>query len=118
MDNEKKTAGRILSEKLRFELKNCWTKVNSGEYKEIFEFSRGYMDFLDNAKTEREFASEAIKLLTEKGYVCLDKMIDEGIKLKEASLKIAKDTNNKFFIDKINGHLKDFERIKKSGKKY
>ena len=33
-----------------------------------FEFAKGYMNFLDSAKTEREAVSEAIKLAEAKGY--------------------------------------------------
>lgn len=33
-----------------------------------FEFAKGYMNFLDNAKTEREAVCEAIKLAEAKGY--------------------------------------------------
>lgn len=47
---------------------NGWEKVDAEIKKEIFEFSEGYKNFLDIAKTEREFIVEATKVAESNGY--------------------------------------------------
>ncbi len=60
--------GEELQEKLFNKKENGWESVNQSEKKEIFELSKNYMDFLNNAKTEREFIKQARKLANENGY--------------------------------------------------
>ena len=57
-----------LKEKLFDKKENGWISVNEEEKKNIFEFSKGYMDFLNQAKTEREFIKMARKLADQNGY--------------------------------------------------
>lgn len=61
---------------------NAWKKYSQNNYKEVFEFSEGYIDFLSNCKTERECVTEAIRLAEKNGYINLDKVISENKKLK------------------------------------
>ena len=42
-----------LREKLFDKKENGWKSVNEEEKKAIFDFSKGYMDFLNQAKTQR-----------------------------------------------------------------
>lgn len=51
-----------LKEKLFRNKNNAWEKVEENEKKEIFDFSKKYMDFLSNNKTERE----CVKTIKEK----------------------------------------------------
>ena len=51
-----------LKEKLFRNKKNAWEKVSEEEKTKIFDFSKGYIDFLSNNKTERE----CVKTIKEK----------------------------------------------------
>ena len=57
-----------LKEKLFNKKENGWKSVNEEEKKAIFDFSKGYMDFLNQAKTEREFVKKARKLADQNGF--------------------------------------------------
>ena len=57
-----------LQEKLINKKENGWETIDEETKKKIFEFTQGYMNFLNKAKTEREFVKETIKLAREKGY--------------------------------------------------
>ena len=53
----------------------AWKKYSKTCYKEVFDFSKGYIDYLSNCKTERECVTEAIRLAEEKGYINLESVI-------------------------------------------
>ena len=53
---------KALKEKLFRNKNNAWEKVEENEKKEIFDFSKKYIDFLSNNKTERE----CVKTIKEK----------------------------------------------------
>lgn len=57
-----------LEKKLFRQKENGWETVDNNKKEEIFKFSEGYMDFLNKAKTEREFIQETIKLARENGF--------------------------------------------------
>ena len=57
-----------LREKLFDKKENGWKKINDEEKKKIFEYSKGYMDFLNKAKTEREFVKHARELADKNGF--------------------------------------------------
>ena len=57
-----------LQDKLINKKENGWETIDEETKKKIFEFTQGYMNFLNKAKTEREFVKETIKLAREKGY--------------------------------------------------
>lgn len=48
--------------------KNIWVDAKKEKKAEIFSFSKDYMDFLDEAKTERMATKEAVRLAKEKGF--------------------------------------------------
>ena len=48
-----------MKEELLDKKENGWKEIDEGRKNEIFEFCEGYMDFLGNAKTEREFVIKA-----------------------------------------------------------
>jgi histidinol-phosphatase (PHP family) len=64
---EKKNAQDML-EKLSYKKKNVFEQASADEIKEIFEYSKGYMKFLDDAKTEREAVIAAIALIEKQGF--------------------------------------------------
>ena len=57
-----------LKEKLFDKKENGWKSVNDEKRQAIFDFSKGYMDFLNQAKTEREFVKKARKLADQNGF--------------------------------------------------
>ena len=57
-----------LKEKLFSNKKVGWEEIDDNKKKEIFEFCDGYMNFLNNAKTEREFIKQAKKVADENGF--------------------------------------------------
>ncbi len=87
---EKKTQGQILNEKLTYSYKNAWEKISEDEKNKAFEFCEAYKIFLNKAKTEREFTSEAVKLAEEKGFVSIGsipstKKIKPGMKIYQVN---------------------------------
>lgn len=60
--------GEELKEKLFHQKGNGWDSVNETKKEEIFKLSKNYMDFLNVAKTEREFIKKARKLADSNGY--------------------------------------------------
>ena len=63
-----KSQGQLMFEKLSYAKKNIFEEASSEKIKEIYEYSKGYVSYLDKSKTEREATIEAIKLLEAKGY--------------------------------------------------
>ena len=60
--------GEELQNKLFDKKTNGWEKLDNKERESIFEFSEGYMKFLNRAKTEREFIAESVKKARENGF--------------------------------------------------
>ena len=60
--------GENLEEKLFHKKENGWNAVDTRKKEAIFNFSKDYMNFLNKAKTEREFIVEATKMAKENGY--------------------------------------------------
>ena len=60
--------GEELKKKLFNVKKDGWEDANEAERKEIFDISEKYMEFLNQAKTEREFIKKARELADKNGY--------------------------------------------------
>ena len=60
--------GEELKKKLFNVKKDGWEEADEAERKEIFDISEKYMEFLNQAKTEREFIKKARELADENGY--------------------------------------------------
>ncbi len=60
--------GEELKKKLFNVKKDGWEEANETERKEIFDVSEKYMEFLNQAKTEREFIKKARELADKNGY--------------------------------------------------
>lgn len=67
MDKEK-TAGQKLSEELFSKQESCFKSFKKATEKEIVGYVDGYIDFLNNAKTEREFVQKSVALLKKNGF--------------------------------------------------
>lgn len=64
------------------ETKNTWEKYTDAELKKVETFSKEYINFLNNGKTERECVDEIVNEVEKNGYLELSKLIKEGKKLK------------------------------------
>lgn len=62
--------------------RNIWKEATQKKVREIDKFAAGYMEFLNNGKTERECCDMGVAMLEEAGYVELSKAIKTGRKLK------------------------------------
>ena len=63
-----KSCGQKKLEELSYTKKNVFEEADSAKIKAIFDYSVGYMRFLDEGKTEREATVAAIKMLSDAGY--------------------------------------------------
>ncbi|NLY21642.1 MAG: aminopeptidase [Tissierellia bacterium] len=63
---------------LRFESKNVWKELSNEELEQVYDYGQRYMDFLDNAKTERLATDEIIRLAEEKGFMNFDDVVKNG----------------------------------------
>jgi len=61
-----------LSDKLFFNLENCWEGIDKKTEKEVEEFASLYKQFLDKGKTERECVEVICDLLDKNGFVNID----------------------------------------------
>lgn len=67
-----KTAAELLREELCYQPNNTFRVLGEDELKQADEYCVAYKTFLDNAKTEREAVSEAVKLAEASGFVPFD----------------------------------------------
>jgi len=63
-----KTKGQEMLEKLSYKRKNVFEEASTEQIKAIYDYSVGYMKYLDDAKTEREATDATIALVEAKGY--------------------------------------------------
>ena len=73
-----KNEAEKLKERLFKSKKNAWENISNEEKNNIYEFSKGYIDFISDNKTERECTKSFAKILKENGF----KNIDEAENLK------------------------------------
>ena len=64
---EKKNAQEML-DKLSYKKKNVFEESSAEKIREIYEYAKGYMKFLDDAKTEREATNVSIEMIEKQGY--------------------------------------------------
>ena len=65
---EEKITGQDMLDKLSYKKKNVYEESSADEVRAIYDYSVGYMKYLDDAKTEREAVEATVKLAKEKGY--------------------------------------------------
>ena len=63
-----KTSGQEMLEKLSYKKKNVYEEANAEKIKKIFDYSVGYMKYLDDAKTEREAVVATVDMARKFGY--------------------------------------------------
>jgi aspartyl aminopeptidase len=100
MPKENKTAGQKLADKLFFEPKNCWEKMDEKSEKEVEKFAESYKRFLDKGKTERECVCEAVELLEKHGFANIETMKEKKLK---TGMKIYSNNRGKALIAAVMG---------------
>lgn len=60
-----------------------WTKYSEKEMKELEVLNKGYREFLDKGKTERECVEQTITIAKEHGYVDINEVIAKNQTLKQ-----------------------------------
>ena len=63
-----KTEKDILTEKLFNKKENGWNTKTEEERKTIFDYAKGYMDFMNKSKTEREIVQSSKKIAEANGF--------------------------------------------------
>ncbi len=66
--SEKKSKGQELQKKLTYKKRNYYETASKEEKKEIFAYAKGYMAFLDAAKTEREACALSVEMAKAEGF--------------------------------------------------
>ena len=61
---------------------NAWNHYKKNDLKKVERIAEEYRGFLDNGKTERECAAQAVAMLEKAGYTDLEEAIREGRRLK------------------------------------
>ncbi|HAL63853.1 MAG TPA: aminopeptidase, partial [Clostridiales bacterium] len=56
-------------EKLKYSTKSVYSELTAEQRREMLDLCDEYMEFLDNAKTERECVKEAVKMAESHGFV-------------------------------------------------
>lgn len=58
-----------LKEKLLMDKPRVWDRLSSQEKEDVFDYARGYMDFLNKGRTERRAVSGLLDMASQKGFV-------------------------------------------------
>ena len=66
--SKEKTKGQKLAEELMSKQESCYKSFKKSAERELDGYIGGYIDFLNTAKTEREFVKKSIELLEKNGY--------------------------------------------------
>ena len=53
---------------LSYKKKNVFEEASAEEIKQIYDYAKGYMQYLDDAKTEREAVTASIAMIEKQGY--------------------------------------------------
>ena len=85
---------------LKHEFKNAWEiERENNKLNEVMNYSKGYMNFLDNGKTERTSAREIVKLAKENGYISIEEAIKKAyVKPGEKIYAVNKDKAVALFV--------------------
>ena len=65
--------------RLKYQAKNAWEfERENDKLKEVMNYSKEYMNFLDVGKTERLSAREIVKIAKQNGYISIDEAMKNG----------------------------------------
>jgi aspartyl aminopeptidase len=65
-----------LKKKLFIKKENGWLDLSSNAKQDIFSYAKGYINYLNNSKTEREIVSSSKKIAEENGFKNIEKVKD------------------------------------------
>ena len=57
-----------LKERLINKKESGWNNLPNDKFNQIFDFCNGYIDFLNQSKTEREFVVNSVNLAKQNGF--------------------------------------------------
>ncbi|MBQ9437411.1 MAG: aminopeptidase, partial [Lachnospiraceae bacterium] len=83
------------------ERENIWKSFSEGQRKELDQLSKGYIDFISEAKTERECVTKIVNEIEDAGYVELARLVSEGKKLKAGDKVYAVNMNKAVIMAQI-----------------
>lgn len=64
---------------LKHEFRNAWeVERKNNQIENVMAYSKEYMTFLDNGKTERTSAREIVKIAQQNGYISIEDAIEKG----------------------------------------
>lgn len=76
--------------------KNIWKSYNDKDLNELDYLCEDYKKFISKSKTEREFVTNTIELIEAKGFINLEEIIKNKVKLK---------TGDKIYVNNMNKAL-------------
>lgn len=91
---EKKSAAKLLQEKLSHQFENAWDQLTKTEHKKVETLAVQYKSFLDQAKTEREAVKTTIAMAEKNGFVDYTTILKKKTKLKPG-MKLYANNKNK-----------------------
>jgi aspartyl aminopeptidase len=89
-----KSKGQQLFEKLSLKKTNAWLKITDENRSDVFKFCDEYIAFMNSAKTEREYIQETVNLLEQSGFVPLELLTANKLRLAPG-MKIYQVNRNK-----------------------
>jgi len=98
------------SERLTYKPKNAW-EIESFKKTQIQSFCEGYKQFINKAKTEREFIREAEILARAKGFKNIDDIVSENSALKQGD-KVYRIIKNKMILLSVVGQKASEEGVR------
>jgi aspartyl aminopeptidase len=101
-NEEKKTDGQVLGEKLLFDIKNCWETAKPEEITALNQFAESYKNFLDRGKTERECIGVCLSALKERGFTDIEELLEQNGKLQPGA-KVYQNIRGKSLIFAVIG---------------
>ena len=63
-----------LKKKLFVSKENGWLDLNNNTKQDVFSYAKGYINYLNNSKTEREIISSSKKIAEENGFKNIEKI--------------------------------------------
>ena len=66
--------GEELKKKLFVSKENGWLDLNNNTKQDVFSYAKGYINYLNNSKTEREIISSSKKIAEENGFKNIEKI--------------------------------------------
>lgn len=85
---------------LKHEFRNAWeVERKNNQIENVMAYSKEYMTFLDNGKTERTSAREIVKIAQQNGYISIEDAIEKGsISSGEKIYAVNKDKGVALFV--------------------